>query len=374
HQGHHPVAAHARPERGVPSELRPGTAVQGRRVQRLQRADRDHRGRVRRGLCRQPGPGDIWPHHRLQRSAFGPLHGPVRLLRKAVLAVFRGHPTGWPLFLWAPAVGTWDMANQSAGHWRTANEHFARADWPSARRSLQAILAAEPDHPAALLQLSYVESHLGNYRAARTCALRARLSGAWRHPRLLMDLLPRLRTINEAQVMFEVIDSLPPPEQLEIPLLLAIATQLSYFNLQERADRYLAEALAADPDYPPTLLASARVSTFLGRFDEARSHLERCIARAPDLAQGYWQLSQLRRATPESNHVARLRELLARGGGAEPDRAALLAYALHKELDDLGDHAAAAEALDLACRSKRSRIRYDSAETARLFDALAALD
>lgn len=266
------------------------------------------------------------------------------------------------------------MANQSAGHWRTANEHFARADWPSARRSLQAILAAEPDHPAALLQLSYVESHLGNYRAARTCALRARLSGAWRHPRLLMDLLPRLRTFNEAQVMFEVIDSLPPPEQLEIPLLLAIATQLSYFNLQERADRYLAEALAADPDYPPTLLASARVSTFLGRFDEARSHLERCIARAPDLAQGYWQLSQLRRATPESNQVARLRELLARGGGAEPDRAALLAYALHKELDDLGDHAAAAEALDLACRSKRSRIRYDSAETARLFDALAALD
>ena len=265
------------------------------------------------------------------------------------------------------------MANQSAGLWQAANEQFARADWPAAQRSLLAILSREPDHPAALLQLSYVESYLGHYRSARTCALRAWQAGAGRRPRLLMDLLPRLRTFNEAQVLLRLLESLPPPSRLEIPALLTIAAQLSYLNLQDRAWPYLEEALRGDPGYPPTLMAAARVLTFLGRFDEARAHLERCIARAPGLAQPYWQLSQLRKATPEANLVDVLRTQLATPGD-DPERTPLLAYALHKELDELGEYEGAAEALELACRSKRARIRYERADTARLFDALAALE
>ena len=51
----------------------------------------------------------------------------------------------------------------------------------------------------------------------------------------------------------------------------------------------------------------------------------------------------------------------------------MLAYALHKELDDVGDTAAAGEALTLACRAKRSTLKYESEESRRLVDALIEL-
>lgn len=263
------------------------------------------------------------------------------------------------------------MSTQNAGPWRAAQQQFLRKDWPAARRTLQAIVASDPAQAAALLQLSYVESHLGHYRAARACALRARQAGV-RQPQLLVDLLARLRTFNEAELLFATLQSLPPPQQLSIPLLLSIAAQLSYLNLQEQALPYLAEARSGDPDYPPMLLASAQVLIYLGRFEEAEADLERCLSRAPGLAPAYWQLSRLRRQTTQANHVDAIRKLLAEAGG-DQERTALLAYALHKELDDLGDHPGAWQALEQACRAKRSLVEYDMAANARLFEALHAL-
>jgi tetratricopeptide (TPR) repeat protein len=263
------------------------------------------------------------------------------------------------------------MSTQNAGPWRAAQQQFLRRDWPAARRTLQTILATEPAHAAALLQLSYVESHLGHYRAARACALRARQTGV-RNPQLLGDLLARLRTFNEAELLFSTLQALPPPSQLPIPLLLSIAAQLSYLNLQEQSLPYLDEARRGDPDYPPMLLASAQVLIYLGRFREAEADLKRCLARAPGLAPAYWQLARLRRQTSDANHVDAIRTLLA-GAGGDAERTALLAFALHKELDDLGDHAGAWQALEQACRAKRSLLQYDMAANTRLFDALHAL-
>ena len=263
------------------------------------------------------------------------------------------------------------MSTQNAGPWRAAQQQFLRKDWPAARRTLQTILATEPRHPAALLQLSYVESHLGHYRAARACALRAQQAGV-QQPQWIADLLARLRTFNEPELLFATLAALPPPSRLPIPLLLTIAAQLNYLNLQEESLPYLAEARAADPDYPPMLLASAQVLIYLGRFEEAEADRLHCLERAPGLAAAYWQLARLRRQTPEANHVDAIRTLMAEGND-DPARTSMLAYALHKELDDLGDHAGAWQALEQACRAKRSRVQYDMAANRRLFDALHAL-
>jgi tetratricopeptide (TPR) repeat protein len=165
---------------------------------------------------------------------------------------------------------------------------------------------------------------------------------------------------------------LPPPSQVGIPVLLTIAAQLSYLNQQERALPFLAEARRGDPDFPPMLLASAQVLIYLGRFEEAEADLMHCLQVAPDLAPAYWQLARLRRQTPEHNHVSRLEELL-RKDDSPVERTALLAYALHKELDDLGDHDRAWTALETALRAKRQALAYDPEETRQLFDRLVAL-
>jgi tetratricopeptide (TPR) repeat protein len=252
-----------------------------------------------------------------------------------------------------------------------AERHVAGGHHDDARNLLEAVLRKLPEHPETLLRLSYLESLAGHYRAARGYALRA----AATHPRdaaVSQDLLRRLRTFNEMAAIRGYLDGLPPLREVGIPVLLTIAAQLSYLNLQEDALRLLDEAARGDPDYPPTLVSRGQVLTYLGRFDEAERDLLRCTARAPELASGWWALSRLRRQTRESNHVDALRARLAQPP-RHPDDPVLLAYALHKELDDLGEHDDAAEALARACRAKRALLRYSRDDNRALFDRLLAL-
>lgn len=253
--------------------------------------------------------------------------------------------------------------------WLALAERCAVArDYAGAREALNRAIAQDPDDARAPLQLSYIESLSGHYRAAHAAALAAHAARP-RDEATLQELVRRLRTFNEADAILECIDRLLPLHSIGIPLLLSLAAQLSYLNQQERALVLLDEARRADPDYPPTLVSRGQVLTYLGRFDEAQVDLERCLKRAPELASAWWTLARLRRQTPESNHVEAIRRQLARPNRKAED-VALLAYALHKELDDLGDAEPAWQALELACRAKRSTLRYQAQDTRTLVDAL----
>lgn len=247
-------------------------------------------------------------------------------------------------------------------------QHFNNGRWTEAKKCFAAALALDPGHPQSLLQLSYVESYLGNYRAAYDCAMQAALAEE-RDPEFISRLVSRLRTFSEAELLNQAISRLPPISRIEIPLLLVFAAQLSYLNEQERSLEFLHEAKRADPEYPPTLMALGQIMTYLGRFDEAEKYFEQCIARAPQSAQAHWFLSRLRKQVPANNHVGRLARQLGQRPAGPEDRA-LLYYALHKELDDLGDHPAAWEALSRACREKRALLKYSQQDSHDLVDRL----
>ena len=255
--------------------------------------------------------------------------------------------------------------------WRQAHRHAENRQWQQASACFNAILAQRPDDAAVLTQLSYVCSLAGQYRAARAAALRASASRAAIPLSILKQLLPRLRTFNEAEAFHRLLDTLGPAEKMPIPQLLVCAAQLSYFNEQERALVLLDEARRADPDFPATLMARGQVLIYMARFREAEQELLRSVDRAPEFAQTYWLLSRLRTQTPEDNHVAVIREQMQRSGRTPAD-IAMLGYALHKELDDLHDYEGAAAALDVACRAKRSTLDYESKESKALVDALTA--
>lgn len=253
----------------------------------------------------------------------------------------------------------------------SAERYAAQRDWPRAIDAYEAALKLRPGDAFAMAQLSYVHSLAGHYRAARDYALRAAaVKPVDAH--VLRELVARLRTFNEGEAFHACIARLPPLSRVEIPLLLAFAAQLSYLNEQERAIAFLDEAKSADPDYPPTLLSRGQVLTYLGRFDEAEEDLRRVLARAPEIAQTYWLLSRLRKQTSASNHVDAIRRQLARGG-RNADEVALLANALHKELDDLGDYDGAWEALEQSNHAKRSRLNYRAEDSRALVDGLISL-
>ncbi|MBS7456293.1 tetratricopeptide repeat-containing sulfotransferase family protein [Coralloluteibacterium stylophorae] len=235
---------------------------------------------------------------------------------------------------------------------------------------LESIVAAQPDDARAWLQLSYVESWLGGHRAARSAVLQAHAL-APTDPERLVELASRLRTFNLIPELHALVARLPPPERLPIPVLLGLAAVLSYINDQTGALRLLDEAVRADPDYPPSRVSRAQVLGYFGRNKEAARDLEACLARAPGLAQAHWHRSRLRRQSAERNHVRELEVQLGRVPRGS-DEEALLAFALHKECDDIGRTEQAWAALERGCRAKRARLPYSAAESRTLVDGLVA--
>lgn len=244
---------------------------------------------------------------------------------------------------------------------------LAASDWNGAVDGLRRMLAQRPGDAALWSQLSYAESYCGSYRSARQAALQA----AKFSPQTLevvKDVMARLRTFNEVQFLVDYVRRLGPPAHLPIPLLLAAAAQFGSLNEQARALALLDEAHRADPYYPPTLIARGHVLMYVGRLEEAESELRRALARAPRIAQAYWLLAQVVKAKTDDNRVDSIRRLLAQP--CAPADAALLGYALHKELDDLGDHGAAWQALERACVMKRRTLQYRAEDSRALVDTL----
>ncbi len=254
-------------------------------------------------------------------------------------------------------------------HLHMAHGQISGGDWKGAKQSLLLLLQKRPQDPGLLLHLSQVESMLGAYRNARMSAVDASRRRS-DDPRVMTDLVRRLRVFNEAHVLQAYVRQWQPAA-LTIPVLLAFAAQLSYLGQQEHALALLDEARRADPDYPPTLVSRAQVLIYLGRFKAAQADLVYCTRRAPGLGQAWWLLARVSSALDAPAQVDALYRRLA-AGGMPPREVAFFQSALHLHLDRLGDHAAAWQALHLACVSMRTQLRHDPAQVRELFDALAA--
>ncbi len=249
---------------------------------------------------------------------------------------------------------------------------FADAgDWAAARAAYGQVLALEPAHADAMLQLSYVESFAGRYREANAWAVRAAEAPPPAGTEGMLDLLRRLRTFNEVLALRGYIARLLALPRVPHAVLVEAATQAGILNDFDVALRCAEAALQAAPGDPVAQLVHGQLLAHYGRVEEAAAEFEHVLARHPGIANGWWMLSRLRRQTPGANHVASLRALLSRPGLRAAD-VATAARALHKELDDLGDYEGAWQALALMCRARRASLQYSPQDSRQLFDDLVA--
>ena len=249
-----------------------------------------------------------------------------------------------------------------------AQGHMDGGDWDRARSDWLAALALAPDSCEALLELSYVESLAGRHRAARDWTLRA-ARAAPRTADDLQSLVRRLRTFNEVPLLRELAGRLRAQRSAPTRLLVECARQLSNLNDFDAALQCAETAAGSAPDDIAARLVRGQLLAHHGRIEPAAADFEWALARSPGAAIGWWMLARLRKQTPASNHVAAIRRQLA-VPGLRPESAAALARALHKELDDLGEHAQAWQALETMCRARRATEPYDAAESRRVFQAL----
>jgi tetratricopeptide (TPR) repeat protein len=260
----------------------------------------------------------------------------------------------------------------------TIDQLFAHAErdadagnWPAAKAGYLRVLALAPSHADAMLQLSYIESLDGRYRGAREWVLRALAADLPARQEALLELIGRLRTFNEGAALHGLAERLLADRRTPPRVLLEAARQLSILNDPAIALRCAEAALKATPGDPAARLVRAQLLAHQGGIDEAARDIEQVLQRQPLHANGWWMLSRLRKQGPGANHVRQLRSLL-RTPGLRPGDTAMAARALHKELDDLGEHEGAWEAREAMCRARRASVRYDRDWSRALVDELVA--
>jgi len=250
-----------------------------------------------------------------------------------------------------------------------AEQLMQAGDWSLARDAWLGALEIAPDQAQVMLELSYLESLAGNYRLARDWALRAARS----RPRCvegMVSLVHRLRTFNEVAVLRGIaLGLLDMKGAGPLRVLVECASQLSNLNDFDLALRCAEAAVDASAEDLPARLVRGQMLAHFGRFDRAEADFRMVLERNPRVAHAWWLLCRLRKQTPESNHVRQLTTLL-KSAGLRAAEVAALARALHKELDDLGDHEGAWRALDLLCRTKRRMEPHDPLAHRALIDRL----
>jgi tetratricopeptide (TPR) repeat protein len=122
--------------------------------------------------------------------------------------------------------------------------------------------------------------------------------------------------------------------------------------------RWFTRAVAFAPQSADCHFNLATLLRIVGQLEDAEAEYDRVIALEPLEYEAYYNRADLRRQSPERNHVAELEALIAKGI-RHPRGEVLMRYALAKELEDLGAYPRSFEQLSLGAKRRREHIAYD---------------
>lgn len=251
-----------------------------------------------------------------------------------------------------------------------ARRLIAAGDLTGARLISDSILVQHPRHPGALIQRSRLESIDDNYRLAREYALSAYRADV-SNKGDCMHVLRRLRTFNQNPELEDFISRLPAELVYDVDVAELASLLLQALGRPQQALDWMLRAAERNPTSANLQSATGLALLNFGRFDEAERYLLESLRLDPGNAAAWWHLSRLHKHNIDSNHVDALQREISRT--TAPRNAAILAYALHRELDEAGDHVKAARALDLACTSMKKAVPYSSEDDEQLFALLKSL-
>lgn len=260
------------------------------------------------------------------------------------------------------ALATWQAAEQlrERGQAAQANAAFTR-------------LAAHPDWVApARLRLAQGALAAGDLREGVAQALLARDADE-SDPVVLEAIVELLCHVGELEAALALAQSPALADAPDPAVQLGLGERLQAQSFPVQAQAFLQRARRLGADSPLLHYQLGLSALYAGEHDAAETAFETCLARQPMHGGAHRQLAKLRRATPDKNHVDRLRAVIASVPADYPD-APPLHYALFKELDDLGDTDAAWQALDAGMRARRRQVAFDPAQEQAVFDRLMQVD
>jgi tetratricopeptide (TPR) repeat protein len=148
----------------------------------------------------------------------------------------------------------------------------------------------------------------------------------------------------------------------------ALGTLLTHLEEPMRALPHFQRAVEGAPDSVDFRYNLAMAQRMVGDLEAAEENLDAVIAVRPEDGEAYHARSDIRTQTPERNHVSQLENALRQLVG---QRASLpVAFALAKELEDLGEYSRSFGHLHKACQSYRASLRYQVADDVAVLDKL----
>lgn len=259
------------------------------------------------------------------------------------------------------------MDSRAEKHWHRGIVHFRQGNLDAAQASFEAFLSREPGSGPGWFRLSLVDARRGRHRSAIAKAGRSLEIDPGQVEVLAHLAVCQMRAgmpLRARSLAMQAI-ALEPRSPVVLDQLAGVMTSLDEptiaLDLFERA-------IGLDPSQPSLYFNRAFARRQFGHLEAAEADLEQCLERQPANAKAHWVLARLREQDLAGNHVGRLRRLL---DNAPPAQEEVLALALFKELDDLGETPAAAQALarGLSARAKLG-VGADGSDHLALVDRL----
>lgn len=212
-------------------------------------------------------------------------------------------------------------------------------------------------HVPSLIGLSTVLSRKGRHREAHLAAMEA-YAARPEDPALLYALGQRLRYFHEFAALEWCLTRPVLAARAPATVVARAVVMLSSIGAHQAAVQLADAGLARAPREAALCYVRGNLHFFSGEADDAERRYEDALRADPRLFQASWMLASVRSRTADNHHVPRLRsQLEAANPGGQGE--AHVAYGLHKELHDLGDHEGAWEALARGNRVKRRHVDYD---------------
>ena len=149
----------------------------------------------------------------------------------------------------------------------------------------------------------------------------------------------------------------------------AIGSLYSAMGLHHEALAAATRAVELDPARPQYLFNRAALLRFVGRIDEAEATYDRALELDPGDHEAWLNRTELRRQTPERNHIAAL-EALAAKPFTHPRNEVFIRHALAKEYEDVGRHAESFAQLSAGASLRRRHIDYELERDLRTVDLI----
>ncbi|MCR8923611.1 sulfotransferase [Dasania sp. GY-MA-18] len=151
----------------------------------------------------------------------------------------------------------------------------------------------------------------------------------------------------------------------------ALATVYTHCGNLERAQYWYEQAVAAAPDSLHFQFNLATAYRGNGQFDKAEAIYDAVIAKNPQDYEAYANRSQLRKQTPDANHISEMAGLLAQGI-AEWREESRICYALAKECEDVARYEQSFSYLKRGADLRRQHMSYQVSSDVEAMDKIIA--